>query len=265
MGIEHEDGLTDEERELLAEHEEEINGSDDVDVDASAGADDDGEDAPPAAAPAIEPAAAEPAQPAMPVIELKADAGEAKAAIDALSSEKADLRKRYADGDLDREEYDAQIDALNERLQDARLQVKQSEMYEDISRQMLVKQWQSAVDRFMARPDNAPFKDGPLNVALDAEIRKMNAAEISKYPDHTERLAEAKRRVVAAAEAMLGRKADAPRKPRVEIPPSVDDIPPAGDEVDSEFTHLDRLEGAKFDAAFSRLTQDQRNRYLSES
>lgn len=263
MGIEHEDGLTDEERELLAEHEEEINGSDDVDVDASAGADeDDGEDAPPAAAPAIEPAAA---QPAMPVIELKADADEAKAAIETLTAEKADLRKKYSDGDIDREEYDEQIDALNDKLQDARLQVRQSEMYEDISRQMLVKQWQSAVDRFMARPDNAPFKDGPLNVALDAEIRKMNAAEISKYPDHTERLAEAKRRVVAAAEAMLGRKADAPRKPRVEIPPSVDDIPPAGDEVDSEFAHLDRLEGAKFDAAFSRLSKEQRDRYLSES
>lgn len=258
MGIENNDNLTDEERELLAEHEEEIAGADgDDDLQATEE---------PAAPVEAAPVEAVERQDVQQPISLDADASDAKAALDMLTAEKTGLREAYANGDLERDEYDRKLDELNDKMLDARLQVKQAEMYEDISRQTLAKQWNGAVGRFLAKPENAVFKeDGPLNTALDAEVRKMNANEMDKYPDHAERLAEARRRVVVAAESIVGRKQAAPRKPLADIPPSVDDIPPAGDEVDSEFAHLDRLEGMKFDSAFARLTPEQRDRYLSAS
>lgn len=269
MATEHDDdNLTDEERELLAELDEELGEAgigepaddDEQDDDARAGGD--------AQAAAKPPVDDEP--PAAKVVtqapELHADDTAAKAALDALKAEKASLRAQYDEGDIDRAKYDEALDAINDKILDARAQVQKADLYRDMTEQVRVKEWDNAVGRFLGAKENAVFREGPMFTALDSEIRKMNANEFDAFPDHADRLAEAKRRIVAAAQAAVGGKvaAEKPAKARaVDLPPGLDDVPGAADDNDTEFAFLDRLTGTDYERAFAKLNKDQLERYMA--
>jgi len=199
---------------------------------------------------------------------LEADDAEAKALLETLSADKKALRKKYDEGDIDRDEYDAAVDALNDKIADAKLEVQKASMYRDITEKVRVGQWNEAVSEFMQDPKNAVFRaDGPLHLALDAKVRQMNADPevVKKFPNNAARLEEAKRVVLDATRKALGVETPAKtpsKKPAVEIPPSVDDILSADEEQDDEFAYLDRLKGTAREEAYNKLTPEQRRRYL---
>lgn len=217
------------------------------------------------------PGAADTAQPAVAVV---ADDAEAKAELDALVAQRAELRKKWDDGDLTSAEYDAQKDEINDKINKANAVIVQAANDRTKAEKAALAQWHNAVDTFLADDKNAIFRgDGPLNAALDAQIRRMNAdAETRRrFPNDLKRLEEAKRIVIEEARKALGvsapaapAKPSAPAKPRAAapaIPPSVDDIPPAADERESEFAHIDRMSPAQREAAVAKMSPEQYERY----
>lgn len=205
-------------------------------------------------------------------VQLSHDNTKAKEQLDTLVAGRADLRKKYADGDIEREAYEAKLDELNDQIADARFEVKKAEVYEDINSQTAKQNWTAAVEDFLGETDNAVFRaGGALNAALDAKIRQMNADKevLKQFPNHAKRLAEAKRVVLDETRKALGitepakTPAKAAAKPVVELPPGVDDVPAAGEEAENEFSHLDRLTGTAREAAFAKLSKDQQERYLA--
>lgn len=205
-------------------------------------------------------------------VRLSHDATKAQEELDGLIATRADLRKKYADGDIEREAYEAKLDELNDQIADARFEVKKAEIYEDINSQTAKQNWTAAVEDFLGETDNAVFRaGGALNAALDAKIRQMNADKevLKQFPNHAKRLAEAKRVVLEETRKALGIEppkpgaTTPPKKPTVELPPGVDDVPAAGEEAENEFSHIDRLTGAARETAFAKLTKDQQDRYLA--
>ena len=205
-------------------------------------------------------------------VQLSHDNTKAKEQLDTLVASRTDLRKQYANGDIEREAYEAKLDELNDQIADARFEVKKAEVYEDINTQTAKQNWVGAVKDFLDEADNAIFREGgALNAALDAKIRQMNADKeaLKEFPSHAKRLAEAKRVVLEETRKALGVEPAKPaaasttKKPAVELPPGVDDVPAAGEEAENEFSHIDRLTGTAREAAFARLTKDQQDRYLA--
>lgn len=225
-----------------------------------------------AAAAAVKPADAPDPDDRDSTVRLSHDATKAQEELDGLIATRADLRKKYAAGEIERDAYDAQIDDLNDQIVVAKVEVSKADIYEDINAQTAKQKWTDAVTDFLEEPENAIFKEGgALNAALDAKIRKMNVDKdvVKQFPSHTKRLAEAKRIVLEETRKALGIETakpaatTAPKKPAVELPPGVDDVPAAGEEAENEFSHLDRLTGTARESAFAKLTKDQQDRYLA--
>lgn len=273
------EGISPEEQALLDELAEEIaaggsgDGSDDDDDgdesgdDTATGGEGDDTVAAGAGDDTVKGADDEPAPADKAPLVLDADDTEAKALLEKLGADKKALRKQYDDGDIDRDEYDSALDALNDKISDAKLEVQKAAMYRDITDKVRVGQWNDAVSEFMKDPTNAVFRaDGPLHLALDAKVRQMNADSevVKKFPNSAARLQEAKRVVLDATRKALGvdTPAKTPKKPAAEIPPGVDDILAADEETDDEFAYLDRLKGTAREEAYNKLTPEQRRRYL---
>lgn len=225
-----------------------------------------------AAAAAVKPADAPDPDGRDSTVHLSHDAEKAQGELDSLIAKRTELRKQYAAGEIERDAYDTQIDDLNDQIVVAKVDVSKASIYEDINAQTAKQKWVDAVTDFLEEPENAIFKEGgALNAALDAKIRKMNVDKdvVKQFPSHTKRLAEAKRIVLEETRKALGIETakpaatTAPKKPAVELPPGVDDVPAAGEEAENEFSHLDRLTGTARESAFAKLTKDQQDRYLA--
>jgi len=197
------------------------------------------------------------------------DDTEATNKIEELKAKRTELRKKYAEGELERDDLDAQLDAINDDILEQREIISRANLY----RESVEARWSGAVEAFMTDDANKMFRDGaPLNAALDAEVRKIHADKGKQHLSFAERLAEAKANVLKQIGEGLGidvTKAaggKGPKKPAT-IPPGLDDMSSAddGSRDSGEFAHLDRLSGVEYDRAFAKLTPEQRSRYLSEA
>ena len=228
---------------------------------------------PAAATPAPAPAAAPQAAPAY-AAELPADYEDQ---VKANKTAMADLRKKLDDGELDRAEYDSQLDALQDKRDDLRDMKTRATMAAEMRQQSEQAAWQSAISTFMADAGKTPemgivdyLKDKAKQADLDTFVRALaNAPENADKP-YRWFLDEAHKRVVALHGIPTTKKpADPERRPDAtavvqnlaEVPGGAGDADP----VANEFAEIDKLEGLDYERALRAMPADKRERYLRMS
>lgn len=277
------------------------NGDDAVANDAGAGAGSEGGDA--AAAPAPAPAdspkaqgAAEGAQPAAAPAPAAKQAGAYRADLPSDFAEKkadadrraGELRAKFKAGEIEVEEYEAQRATIDDERDALRRAEIKAEISREMNEQSLENQWRQAIERQIAeatKPEHGGIdysKDAEKMGDLDGFVRSLGARPENADKPMDWFLAEAHRRVLAlhgitpaaapaAAPAQDGAAAvaaavDKRKPPTAAVPPTVAHVPGSdgpGDMGGDEFADLDRLEGVELEAALSRLSPAQREKYAA--
>lgn len=221
-----------------------------------------------AAAAGDDDAAAKPVATQFPQYEAPADA---KVKLTEIEQQRDALAAKFDEGELTAAEFRAQSRPLEEQ----RDTLKEQMLKASLSQDALVHTWSKlAVPTFLEKhPEYAPGT--PLYVALDGEVRRLQAG--SDNPFDPALLAQADATIKAQMRKAMGMPdtptpaATPPKKDgkgRV-IPPTLAHLPSADltEETDGgEFAFLDRLseeDPGKFEAALGKLTEDQRERYLA--
>ena len=84
------------------------------------------------------------------------DVSAAKTLIETAAAERAKLREQWNDGDLTDAQYDEHLDALNDKITDAKVEVREADREAESSIEQLKQVWFGKVDRFLA--ENPEFK-----------------------------------------------------------------------------------------------------------
>lgn len=241
---------------------------------------------PAAAAPAPTPAEAEPrAKPAAYRAELPQDFADKKADVDRRATE---LRERFKAGEIELDEYEVQRDQIEDERDTLRRLELKAEISQEMNQQTAEQQWFAAIDRQIeaaAKPENGGINylsDSEKMADLDTFVKTLASRQENQDKPMDWFLAEAHKRVLSlhgitpqkgvaaptpAAAADAVKAAVEKRKPPVEsAPPSLAHVPGAdgpGDMGGDEFADLDKLEGVELEAAISRLSPAQREKYLA--
>lgn len=203
---------------------------------------------------------------------------EIDAQYEAKLNELDELGKKYDAGDIYDGAYNAQRARIERELK--RIEALESDLVvkEDAiaTRQQdeqaqFQQQFTSAVESFMAKPENSVFVEGsaefealdkqlgfvassmPPGTPFDVLLNKARAA-VGAFMELPE--AEAK----AAPQKTAGKKDDP-------IMPSISGMPavvPNNANDDNKFAHLDKLSGDKLERALADMTPDQQNEYLMQ-
>jgi len=182
-------------------------------------------------------------------------------AIDALG-------EKIENGDIDFKEYNSELSRLNRQRQDLVVDIRD----ERNARTRRANNWNQAVDEFVSADEGhkkiltspivkQAFETALREVATSAEgARQTDAWRLNKAK---ERLAE-EGIVLGAAMPKPKDKKSQPksRHPDVGMPKTLGNLPKAGDNDQSEFSHLASLDGMDLEAALAKLTPEQEARYL---
>lgn len=259
---------------------DDTNGGDD-DGAAPAGAEPTGEQATERAAQAEEPPAAATPKPAPATYraELPADFAEQKAALEEQTKALAD---QFRAGEIELSEFETKRADLDTQRNTLLRQELKAEISQEMSAQTAEQLWSTAIANQLEaakKPEHGGIdysKDPEKMGDLDAFVRQLGARAENADKSMEWFLAEAHRRVLAlhgvASAAAKPNKADAikqavdKRRPADgAVPPSVAHVPGAdgAGDIRDEFADLDRLEGVELEAALSRLTPSQREKYAA--
>lgn len=215
MGTKNEDefdGLTESERAILAELDDDEDdlgtlrevAEDDADDEGDDGddepkgkkdakkgaaADDDGDDdeagddaedeGQPANTPAKRPTAAAPD----PIYKAEAP-GDAAAQLKDLAAERKAIRKQYEDGELDEDAYEAKLDELDQKRDAINRSVMKAEISAEMTQQQLVKSYRETVDGWLADIKRSGFDYGaPENKDAAAYLNARVIALAKADPD----------------------------------------------------------------------------------
>lgn len=201
--------------------------------------------------------------------------------VAALKSETRALAEKFKAGELEFDDYQTQLDQLNERrdqLAEIRLKASISEEMKEQTQEQL---WHSSVNRFVtttARAEGIDYaKDAEKQADLDTFVKTLAAHPKNGDKTFDWFLTEAHKRVkalhgIADKKAEPGdppKKDDPPakpsRKPPLEAVPKTLAHVPGSDgpgDVGGEFADLDALEGMELEQALAKLSPAQRDRYL---
>ena len=288
--------LTDEERAAIEDTEyspEEV-----ASMKAVAGADDadegeegEGDETPTPAAPVVAPVATEtPAAPAA-VEEPEAPNSQPKEftpkyqaklpddyadQVSALKDETRALAEKFKTGDIEFDDYETQLDALNVRRDElSEVRVKAS-IAEDMNSQTVAQKFQFAVENFtdeVARTENIDYRtDLEKQADLDSFVKTLAANPKNANKDFDWFLSEGHKRVKALhgiASAVTPVVPAVPAKPSratptAAIPATLAQVPGSdgvGD-IGGEFADMDSLEGFDYEQAIAKMTPVQRERFL---
>jgi hypothetical protein len=212
--------------------------------------------------------------------ELPADFADQQAALKASADA---LRQQFKDGDIDVDEYEAQRETLTDQRSKLDALALKADIAKDMETQSAEALWKAAIDRQFVAAASAEgggidYKTDKAKVAdLDLFVKTLanNPANGDKDSDWFMR--EAHKRVLAlhdikptgapanADPAKLAA-ANAARKPPTDaLPRGLANVPGADNATDmaGEFDHIDRLDGVELEAALSKLSADQRSKYLA--
>ncbi len=153
----------------------------------------------------------------------------------------ADLDRQLEEGDIDVIEYTRLRDPLTQQATEARMVQKHHES-----------NWRQEQDQFFHQ--HPEFRDDPaLNGALQRAFRGLDTPE-NAHRTGPDLLDEARRQVEDSAARVLRARGDYPS----------DGHSGRDTAGQSDFSTLDRLEGAALEAALSKLTAEEAERYLRE-
>lgn len=229
-------------------------------------------------------------EPFIPRFEVKAPAdadAQIKAAqdeIDAARIKRREALKQYDDGTIDSEAYakaldeaDAAIDAARERKAEVQAQVREAKVAAHttakLEQQATEREWQRASDRSMKAfaADGVDYRGKPaLLEAFNYNLRAIANDKANQDKDAEWLLAEAHKKTQAdlgltstTAKPAGKSQTDDRRVDKSTIPPTLRSAPVAAQPSteDNEFAHLEGLSGAKLEAALSRMSPEQLERY----
>ena len=278
--IEHDDGLTDEERAALEDGDDGAEGDpagNDNGNNADAGGDDDGDD--PAANADDEPA--EPASPsrddgADPVEEAKTapilvvePPADADNKLKEIATKKEALITQFDDGDITAKEYQQQLDALSKQEREIERALERATLAAEMEQQRLKNEWTTTVTSFIE--SNPIYKDNPrLYRALDQEVRDVANSEEGKTLSGAKILAKAHENLAQAFGFATTKPADKPagKPPKADLPPSLHGVPAAdaNDVQGGKYAALDRLASTNpiaYEEALMKLSDGERDAYLA--
>lgn len=285
MGIdkEEDDGLTEEERAALADGEEEgaeaesddgegekkeekdavgdAPGRDDGQAPEPEGDEDAGQESEPekpGEAPAAQVAPLLVAQP----IE---DADGRLRAIDEL---KSDIRKKYDDGDITFEEYEAKKDELIKQEREIERAVDKAQIAADLQNQQLMNKWRETCEDFLA--NNPVIASNQRRYHLfNEEVKAVGTAPENAELSMKQVLEKAKANLIE--DGLLA--SDKPTQkaaasPRADLPPNLAKLPAAENEDTNggRFASLERLlekDPIAYEEALAKMSDAERNAYLA--
>lgn len=204
---------------------------------------------------------------------LRADLPEDfKDQLSQIDTEKADLRKKYNEGDIDFDEYDQKREELDAK----RRQLEQQQFKASIAEEMRQDRWLNYdVPRFL--DEHPEYKPGSvLHRMLDQEVRTLQAQAHAEGKDVLDpSILEAAHKSIREGIAKdLGitppaqqrKKASPP--PKRDVPPTLGNVPAA--EVEGtdggRWAHLDRLaerDPSAFEEKLAALSDSEREQYLA--
>jgi hypothetical protein len=188
----------------------------------------------------------------------------------------AELRRKFNDGDLDVEEYDAELD----RLQDARAALDRIKTRAEIAAEMREQNernaWFAAIDTFMADAAAKPelgivdyAKDADKQADLDTFIKALAGVKANENKPMRWFLEEAHKRVVALHGVPVAKAKGAEEQKRKAdvsaVTPTIAEVPGGAGDADpsaDEFADLDKLKGPAYERALAALSEEKRQRYL---
>lgn len=258
----------------------------DADVTAAAPADKTQAKAPPADEPAV--AAAddddEPFVPryVAPPVENYAEQ------VTALNTERAEVLAKFKSGDLETDEMDAQLRAIDDKRRDLDQQKFKADFAAETAEQTAQQAWQWEIGRFMRQAkaaDGIDYKgDAVMNAALDAQVKALGSD--AKYADkpsawflqEAHRLIKGRFGKAPDPAADTGKDGGNPKpKPKIPsrkpdlrgIPTTLSQIPGAGTDDsstggDGEFAHLAKLSGMELEAAVAGMSKAQQERWYND-
>lgn len=192
---------------------------------------------------------------------------------EALKAERADLKQKYKDGEIDFDEYEDARESLAEREKELDREAVKAEISRDMSAQNAQREWAKAVNNYLdesARTGLDFRKDDAKREELDLYVRTLaanpaNADKSGEWFLRTAGLMVRAQHGIAAPKQGAGEKAVAGRKPPVDqIPQTLANVPGGDDasESSSRFAELDKLDGLDLERALARMSPEERNEYL---
>lgn len=281
--IEHDDGLTDEERAALEDGDDQPAGTeagqggegDEAAQAAQAAADADAE----AARLAAEAAAAEANQNEVQNATTTEQAGapllvaeppaDADTKLAEIATKKEALITQFDDGDITAKEYQQQLDALSKQEREVELAIHKAQLAAEMEQQRQRNEWTTTVNSFIEA--NPIYKENVrLYRALDQEVRDVANSEEGKTLSGAKILAKAHENLAQAFGFATTKPAgDKPAgKPKADLPPSLHGVPAAdaNDVQGGKYAALDRLASTNpiaYEEALMKLSDSERDSYLA--
>jgi hypothetical protein len=289
MTIEHNDGLTAEERAALLEDDGGSEAQSTQDADEGAGGDDgqssqSAEDpgktgdaaaepaanAEPATADAAAAAAAEPAaeakQESAPILVAPVPEN-VEAQLAEIATKKTELFQQFDDGDLTAKEYQIQLDALGKQERQIELQQERAELAAQMEQQRLENEWKATYTAFLN--NNSAYRDNPrLYRALDAEVRELAAKPETVNWSGQKFLEEAHKNLKQAFGFQDGKPDQRRVAPNLDLPPNLAKVPAADveDTNGGRFAVLDRMASTDplgYEEALNKMSAAERDAYMA--
>jgi hypothetical protein len=204
------------------------------------------------------------------------DVSKAKQALDAIKAERKALREKYDDGDLTDDEYDAQNDALDDRMADAAADIKTAER--SIAKQQDA--WKQAGAAYLERYPG--LKTNGVIQALDKAVQELAAYPSVANLPHEQFLERVHRKLIAEAEftgldiPAIGKSKQTAKKAAPDGDDSLGKTPktlasvPSSDVSnldDSPYASLERMaergDPIAFEEAMMKLPADKRDQFAS--
>lgn len=195
--------------------------------------------------------------------------------VDAMKADKAALQQKFRDGDIEFDDYNAELDKLNEQADELKAIKLKATISSEMNQQSAQQEWDRTINSFTGdvAKEVDYLKDPVKQQDLDAFVKALAANPANGEKSMRWFLDEAHKRVLAlhdikpaATPKNDGAKPD-PKKDRkapVDAAPKTLAQVPGSDgpgDVAGEFADLDSLEGMELEQAIARMTPAQRERY----
>lgn len=183
-----------------------------------------------------------------------------------IADKKAALRSQLDDGDIDLNKYEEEKDKLVQQETDMLIKQNNAISAQKQNEHNAKQRWDWEQEQFFEQKQNEIYSDPIIGAALNTAV--INLAKDPKNVDWSgsKILAEADKMVRERFKltAPANKKPDA-RKPDLSgIPKTLGDLPAAEntDTGNTEFAHLEKLEGMELEAALAKMPKEQQDRYL---
>lgn len=216
-----------------------------------------------------------------PLYQVDADVDALDAKLKELAQAKRDARRKYEEGELSEDEYDAELDRIDTERDQANADRIRAQVAEEMTAQQLKDAYKTTVNDFLKDIKGQGFdyrdaKNAEALNALDATIKALAAQPHDQKPEAWRQIFEDAHTVVARRFKIqteqpkpAARKTD-PAKDRhpdlTKVPPTIGRGPAAGTTTveGDEFAHIYNLSGIEAEKAVARLTPEQRARWEAQ-